>query len=68
MINYLLLFMYNIIKGKEGINMLVRLYSSEIIAGNVTFDSVPAKLKDGVKAYLLNLGLDENGTPIVVQA
>jgi hypothetical protein len=47
--------------------MLVRLYASEIINGNITFADVPTKLQDGVKAYLLNLGLDENGKPIVVE-
>jgi hypothetical protein len=66
MINYLLLFIYLLIKGSEGKNMLVRLYASEIISGGTTFDQVPAKLQDGVRAYLFNLGLDENGDPIVV--
>lgn len=47
--------------------MLVRLYAGEIINGDIIFSDVPAKLKDGVRAYLLNLGLDENGNPIVVQ-
>lgn len=44
--------------------MLVRLYASEIINGNITFAEVPVKLQQGVKDYLLTLGLDENGNPI----
>lgn len=64
MINKILLFIYKLIKGKEGIKMLVRLYASEIISENITFASVPNKLKDGVKTYLFNLGLDENGAPL----
>jgi hypothetical protein len=67
MINRLLLFIYILFRKKEGITMLVRLYASEIINGNITFADVPTKLQDGVKAYLLNLGLDENGKPIVVE-
>lgn len=68
MINYLLLFIYLLIRGREGAIMLVRLYASEIINGNIGFDRVPAKLKDGVKEYLLNLGLDENGDPILQES
>lgn len=64
MFNYLLIIIYFIFRKKEGITMLVRLYASEIISGNIVFEEVPAKLQDGVTTYLLNIGLDQNGDPI----
>lgn len=47
-----------------GINM-VDLYVALIINGRRTFDQVPDRYKDAVRADLLALGLDENGNPIV---
>ena len=44
---------------------MVDLYVALIINGRRTFEQVPAKFKEGVKADLLVLGLDENGNPIV---
>ena len=64
--NRLLLFIYLLFR-KGGDNMLIRLFASEIIDGKITFADVPAKLKDGVRNYLKNLGLNEDGTPIVVE-
>ena len=32
--------------------MLIKLYANEILAGAITIDDVPAKLKAGVIAYL----------------
>lgn len=46
-----------------GINM-VDLYVALIIAGRRTFEQVPDRYKDAVRADLLALGLDENGDPI----
>lgn len=43
---------------------MVSLYVALIINGRRTFDSVPDKLKDAVKADLRSLGLDENGNPL----
>lgn len=42
---------------------MVPIYVALIIHGRRTFESVPAILKDAVKAELLALGLDENGKP-----
>ena len=47
-----------------GMNM-VDLYVALIIADRRTFEQVPARYQDAVKADLLALGLDENGNPIV---
>lgn len=43
---------------------MVALYVALIINGRRTFDQVPAKFKDAVKADLEALGLDENGYPV----
>lgn len=43
---------------------MVALYAALIINGRRTFDQVPAKFKDAVKADLEALGLDENGYPV----
>lgn len=43
---------------------MVSLYVALIINGRRSFDSVPSKLQDAVKADLAALGLDENGNPI----
>lgn len=43
---------------------MVALYVALIINGRRTFDQVPAKFRDAVKADLEALGLDENGYPI----
>lgn len=45
---------------------MVALYVALIINGRRTFNQVPAKFKDVVKADLAALGLDENGNPIEV--
>lgn len=44
---------------------MVVVYATLIIKGAKTFDQVPEKLQDQVKAHLLTLGLDENGVPVV---
>jgi len=49
----------------EVINM-VDLYVALIIADRRTFEQVPDRYKEEVKADLLALGLDENGNPIVL--
>jgi len=36
--------------------MLIRLYAGEIILEKITIADVPAKLKDGVIAYLNDMG------------
>lgn len=43
---------------------MIDLYVALIINGRRTFDQVPAKFKNAVKADLEALGLDENGNPI----
>lgn len=43
---------------------MVDLYVALIINGRRTFDKVPAKFKEAVRADLEALGLDENGYPI----
>lgn len=44
---------------------MVTLYVALIINGRRTFDKVPAKFREAVKADLEALGLDENGNPIM---
>lgn len=44
---------------------MVALYVALIINGRRTYDQVPAKFKEAVKADLEALGLDENGNPII---
>lgn len=46
-----------------GSNM-VALYVALIIAGRRTFDRVPVKFREAVKADLEAIGLDENGNPM----
>lgn len=43
---------------------MVALYVALIINGRRTYDKVPKKFKDAVKADLEALGLDENGNPL----
>ena len=43
---------------------MVALYVALIINGRRTFDQVPAKFKEAVRADLEALGLDENGHPV----
>ncbi|WP_279221808.1 CD1375 family protein [Acutalibacter sp. 1XD8-33] len=43
---------------------MVALYAALIINGRRTFDQVPAKFKEAVRADLEALSLDENGDPV----
>lgn len=43
---------------------MVLVYATLIINGRRTFDSVPAKLKEAVKAELEAMGLNQDGEPI----
>ena len=55
------LFLFNLLLG--GTDM-VALYAALIINGRRTFDQVPAKFKEAVRADLEALSLDENGDPV----
>ncbi len=55
---------YILTKLLVGGNNMVALYVALIINGRRTFDQVPAKFKDAVRADLEALGLDENGYPV----
>lgn len=55
---------YILTKLLVGGNNMVALYVALIINGRRTFDQVPAKFKDAVRADLKALGLDENGYPV----
>ncbi len=55
---------YILIKFLVGGKNMVDLYVALIINGRRTFDKVPAKFKEAVRADLEALGLDENGYPI----
>lgn len=55
---------YFIVKLFIGGNNMVALYVALIINGRRTFNQVPAKFKEAVKADLEALGLDENGNPV----
>ena len=57
--------LYFIVKLLVGGGNMVTLYVALIINGRRTFDKVPAKFKEAVKADLEALGLDENGNPIM---
>ena len=52
--------LFKLLGGKD----MVALYVALIINGRRTFDRVPAKFKEAVKADLEALGLDENGNPV----
>jgi hypothetical protein len=56
--------LYFIIRLLIGGNNMVALYVALIINGRRTFEQVPAKFKEAVKADLNALGLDENGNPV----
>ena len=49
----------------EVINV-VDLYVALIIADRRTFEQVPDRYKEDVRADLFALGLDENGNPIIL--
>lgn len=55
---------YFIVQLLIGGNNMVALYVALIINDRRTFEQVPAKFKDAVRADLEALGLDENGNPI----
>ena len=55
---------YILTKLLVGGNNMVALYVALIINGRRTFDQVPAKFKEAVRADLEALGLDENGYPV----
>ena len=55
---------YILTKILVGGNNMVALYVALIINGRRTFDKVPAKFKEAVRADLEALGLDENGYPV----
>ena len=55
---------YILVKLLVGGENMVALYVALIINGRRTFNQVPAKFKEAVKADLQALGLDENGYPI----
>ena len=43
---------------------MVDVYTTLIIVGRRTIETIPAKLQTAVKANLLAMGLDETGNPI----
>jgi len=51
---------------KKEVIKIIDLYVALIIADRRTFEQVPDRYKEEVKADLLALGLDENGNPIVL--
>lgn len=53
------IFLARIFFGKEGLNMLVRLYAGEVILERITVDDVPKGLRDRVVAYLADMGYTE---------
>ena len=55
---------YILVKLLVGGENMVALYVALIINGRRTFNQVPAKFKEAVKADLEALGLDENGYPV----
>ena len=55
---------YILVKLLVGGSNMVALYVALIINGRRTFNQVPAKFKEAVKADLQALGLDENGYPV----
>ena len=58
--------LYFILKLLIGGNDMVALYVALIINGRRSFDQVPSKFKNAVKADLEALGLDENGNPVEI--
>lgn len=54
-------FIINILIGGDE---MVTVYATLIINGRRTFESVPAKLKEAVKAELEALGLNQDGEPV----
>ena len=44
---------------------MVLVFVTLIIYGSKTFADVPVSLQNAVRAELLTMGLDENGTPVV---
>ncbi len=50
------IFLARIIFGKEGFEMLVRLYAGEIILGKFQLENVPKGLYDRVHDYLVDMG------------
>lgn len=55
---------YILVKLFIGGNNMVALYVALIINSRRTFEQVPPKFKEAVKADLEALGLDENGNPV----
>lgn len=49
----------------EGGDNMVELFATLIIAGTRTFAQVPVSLQPAVHQVLLDLGLNDDGTPIV---
>ena len=57
---------YFLVKILVGGNNMVALYVALIINGRRTFNQVPAKFKEAVKADLEALSLDVDGNPVEI--
>lgn len=52
-------FIYRILFGKGGEDMMAMLWCQQIILGKKTFAQVPAKLKDQVRELLIDSGCED---------
>lgn len=59
MVNRLISFLFQILFGKEAVNMLAMLWAIQIINGKKTFSQVPAKLKEQVREILIDAGCED---------
>lgn len=61
---FLLWLMFKWKGGEEYMASMVIVYITLIIAGRRTYESVPAILKEAVKADMEGMGLNVDGTPL----
>lgn len=52
-------FLYKLLFGKGGDDMMAMLWAQEIICGNKTYSQVPKLLKEKVKEILINSGCED---------
>ena len=58
MLNFIYNILFNLLIQKGDVDMMAMLFAQKIILGKLTFNDVPAKLKEQVKEVLIECGCE----------